>query len=76
MSAECERLFSRAGKMVTNDRWRLKADIIEAEQLLESWLVSGLINRDTAWRVLSEIEQRAFEQQQQPPPLLSSEGSE
>jgi hypothetical protein len=80
MSAECERSFSCAGKMVTDDRYRLKADIIEADQLLKSWLVSGLINRDTAWRVLGEIEQHALveqQQQQQQQPLPSSaSGSE
>jgi hypothetical protein len=74
MSAECERSFSRAGKMVTDDRYCLRADIIEADQLLKSWLVSGLINRETAWRVLDEIEQQALLEQQQPP-LSSLESS-
>ena len=63
MSSECERAFSRAGKMVTDERYQLKADIIEADQLLKSWLISGLIDRNKAWRVMSEIEELAlFEQ--------------
>jgi len=60
MSAECKRAFSRAGKMVTNDRYQLKADIIEADQLLKSWLISGLIDRQKVWRVLHEIEESAL----------------
>ena len=60
MSSECERAFSRAGKIVTDERYQLKAD-----QLLKSWLVSGLINRDKAWRVMSEIEQLALLNQNQ-----------
>ena len=63
-SSECERAFSRAGKMVTDDRYQLKADIIEADQLLKSWLYfSGLINRNKASRVMSEIEQLALLEQ-------------
>ena len=38
MSSECDRAVSRAGKMITDDRYQLKADIIEANQLLKSWL--------------------------------------
>jgi hypothetical protein len=32
MSAECERAFSRVKKMITEKRYRLRGDIIEAEQ--------------------------------------------
>ena len=49
-SSECKRAFSRAGKIVTDDRYQLKA-----HQLIKSWLVGGLINRNKAWRVLDEI---------------------
>jgi hypothetical protein len=68
MSAECERAFSRAGKMVTTDRYQLKADIIEADQLIKSWLAGGLIDRNKAWRVLDEIQhQTVLESHQQRP---------
>ena len=36
ISSECERGFSRAGKIVTDKRYSLKADIIKADQLIKS----------------------------------------
>ena len=69
MSAECKRVFSRAGKMVTNDRYQLKADIIEADHL-KSWLISNLIDRQKAWRVLHEIEESALLQRHLERPLV------
>ena len=36
MSAECERIFSKAKKFVTDDRARLNADIIEAMIFLKA----------------------------------------
>ena len=56
MSSECERAFSHAGKMVTDDRYQHKADILEADQLLKSWLIDGLIDRTKLRRVLDETE--------------------
>jgi len=43
MSAEYERLFSAAGRMVTPLRSRLDADIIGMCQVLRSWLREGVI---------------------------------
>ncbi|KAJ3453177.1 hypothetical protein MRS44_018832 [Fusarium solani] len=43
MSAECERLFSAAGKMVSGLRTKLDADIIAICQVLRSWYRAGLI---------------------------------
>ena len=43
MSAECERLFSTAGLMVTKIRNRLEASTIGLCQTLRSWLRVGLI---------------------------------
>lgn len=43
MSAECERLFSAAGRMVTPLRSRLDADVIGMCQVLRSWLREGVI---------------------------------
>jgi hypothetical protein len=60
MSSECERAYSRAGMMVTDDRYQRKADIIEADQLLKSWLAGNLIDRRKALRVLNEIEQSSL----------------
>jgi hypothetical protein len=44
MSAECERLFAAAGRMVTPLRSRLDADIIGICQVLRSWLRDGVID--------------------------------
>ncbi|EJP69829.1 restless-like transposase [Beauveria bassiana ARSEF 2860] len=44
MSAECERLFSAAGRMVTPLRSRLDADMIGMCQVLRSWLRAGVID--------------------------------
>ncbi|KAG7420469.1 hypothetical protein Forpi1262_v009353 [Fusarium oxysporum f. sp. raphani] len=43
MSAECERLFSTTGRMVTKSRNRLDASTIGFCQTLRSWLRAGLI---------------------------------
>lgn len=45
MSAECERLFSAAGRMVTALRNRLDAKIIELCQVLRSWHRAGLLRQ-------------------------------
>lgn len=44
MSAECERLFAAAGRMVTPLRSRLDANIIGMCQVLRSWLRGGVID--------------------------------
>jgi hypothetical protein len=44
MSAECERLFSTTGRMVTKSRNRLDASTIGLCQTLRSWLRVGLIS--------------------------------
>lgn len=44
MSAECERLFSVSGQMVSPLRTRLEASTIGITQTLRSWVRSGLID--------------------------------
>ncbi|KAG7414965.1 hypothetical protein Forpi1262_v016895 [Fusarium oxysporum f. sp. raphani] len=44
MSAECERLFSAAGRMVNPLRYQLEAQIIGMCQVLRSWLRAGIIH--------------------------------
>ena len=44
MSAECERMFAAAGRMVTPLRSRLDVDIIGMCQVLRSWLRAGVID--------------------------------
>jgi hypothetical protein len=41
MSAECERVFSQGKLLITGQRNRLSADIIEATQCLRMWLTRG-----------------------------------
>jgi hypothetical protein len=43
MSAECERAFSAAGKMVIPTRARLDAGIIGICQVLRSWYKAGVL---------------------------------
>lgn len=43
ISAECKRLFSAAGKMVSGLRTNLDAEIIAICQVLRSWYRAGLI---------------------------------
>ena len=44
MSAQCERAFSVAGKMVTPLRNRLDAETIELCQVLRSWYRAGILD--------------------------------
>jgi hypothetical protein len=55
MSAECERAFSQAKKIVTDERYCLKADIIEADQCVKSWLKSQLVDGSATWKILKEV---------------------
>ena len=43
MSAECERVFSSAEKLVTPERNRLAEEIIEASECLKNWWDGELI---------------------------------
>lgn len=42
MSAECERTFSSAKLLISEQRYSLKSNIIEADQCLKSWLKSRI----------------------------------
>jgi hypothetical protein len=43
MSAECERVFSAAGKMVVAERNRLEVEAIAMCQVLRLWYLAGVI---------------------------------
>jgi hAT family C-terminal dimerisation region len=45
MSAECERVFSSAKKLITPERNRLHEQIIEASECLKNWWDRGLIQQ-------------------------------
>lgn len=55
MSAECERAFSQTKKMVTEERYNLKADVIEADQCLKSWLRNNIVDGSAMWRTLEVV---------------------
>ena len=44
MSSECERVFSQAKKLVTDECNRLAADTIEACECQKNWLRHGIIH--------------------------------
>lgn len=46
MSAECERVFSQAKRVITDDRNRLSATTIEAIQCQKNWLSQHLVHSD------------------------------
>jgi hypothetical protein len=48
MSSECERSFSSAKRLITDDRYSLKADIIEADQCVKSWFKNDIVDGHTA----------------------------
>jgi hypothetical protein len=45
MSAECERVFSSAKKLITPERNRLHKQIIEASECLKNWWDRGLLQQ-------------------------------
>jgi hypothetical protein len=53
MSSECERAFSAAIRMLTDDRYNLKHDIIEADQCLESWFKNRVADGQAAFTTIA-----------------------
>jgi hypothetical protein len=49
MSSECERVFSAAKRVITDDRYSLKPDIIEADLCLKNWFKHGLADGQAAF---------------------------
>lgn len=58
MSSECERVFSQAKLLITGQRMRLKADLIEATQCFTdvldngpegSWVLENSTKKDQYW---------------------------
>lgn len=56
MSAECERAFSQAKRMITDERFNLKQDLIEAEQCIKSWLINKVADGQKAWDLLRDVQ--------------------
>ena len=49
MSAECERAFSLAKRLIADDRYNLKPDVIEADQCIKSWCKHGIVDGQAAF---------------------------
>ena len=56
MSSECERVFSQAKKMITDERNRLNADIIEVQECCKSWSTKGLTSKIATTAALLAVE--------------------
>ena len=63
MSSECERAFSQAKEMISDERYNLEPDVIEVDQWLKSSLRSRLVNGAATWQPLVELKacEAAFE---------------
>jgi hypothetical protein len=55
MSAECERMFSAAGRMVTPIRASLDAQVIGICQVVRSWLRAGIVSNKGAIEFVSLV---------------------
>jgi hypothetical protein len=55
MSSECERVFSCAKKLIAEQRYNLKPEIIEADQCLKSWLKNGIADGQAAFTNITAI---------------------
>ena len=49
MSAECERAFSLAKRLIADDRYNLKPDVIEADQCINRWCKHGIVDGQAAF---------------------------
>ena len=63
MSAECERVFSRAKKLITDERSRLAPETIEANELQKDWLRKGLVESHLPREEREQIRERLARQQ-------------
>jgi hAT family C-terminal dimerisation region len=66
MSAECERVFSSAKKMITPDRNGLNDDIVEACECLKYWWDNSLVlyNKPTDNELWQEVEAEVEREEQ------------
>jgi hypothetical protein len=56
MSSECERAFSSAKRLITDERYSLKSDIIEADQCVKSWLKNGIVDGHAAFNNIGDFD--------------------
>lgn len=56
MSSECERAFSAAKRLITDERYSLKSDIIEADQCVKSWFKNGIADGQAAFNSIAVVD--------------------
>jgi hypothetical protein len=56
MSAECERAFSSAKRLISDERYNLKPDIIEADQCIKSWCKNRVVDTQAAFATIAEVD--------------------
>lgn len=54
MSVKCERAFNAAKRIVTDERYNFKSDIIEVEQCIKNWLKYSFTNGAEAWQIIDK----------------------
>jgi hypothetical protein len=54
MSAECERVFSSARRMIPDERYSLEYDIVEADQYVKSWFKHGIADGQKALSTIAD----------------------
>jgi hypothetical protein len=55
MSSECERAFSDASQLITDNRYNLKNDIIEADQCVKSWFKNDVADGQAAFNNIAAV---------------------
>ena len=61
MSSECERAFSAGKRMITDERYNLKTDIIEADQCIKSWIKNGVADGQAVFNTLAMVDDEIIE---------------
>jgi hypothetical protein len=57
MSSKCERAFSAGKRMITDERYNLKTDIIEADQCIKSWIKNGVADGQAVFNTLAMVDE-------------------
>jgi hypothetical protein len=55
ISSKCKRAFSASKRMITDHRYSLKNDIIEADQCIKSWFKHGIADGAAAFTSIATI---------------------
>jgi hypothetical protein len=55
MSSECKHTFSASKRMITDHRYSLKNDIIEADQCIKGWFKHGIADGAAAFTSIVTI---------------------